>query len=264
MALQGLRRTYDTTGDPAARASQAGVPADPVTAGGTDAAVFGCPSCGRTIPRGSRRCEGCSQRLVSDIPVGKAGRFLGAGLLAGLIVGAGLVFVTAPRQAADAAVGAGAGTQVAGPTPIPADVAATGLAALRGTTTLNGRLAAEAEPLAGLLDARKLDTSAVVKVLRRISADTRAASAMVGALDAWTDASAHQAALAAFYDGLTAELDSGLAVSVTSPGAYEATAKRVLGILAQVPALDAASRALAAEIGADLPPVTFPEVLAGG
>jgi hypothetical protein len=264
MALQSLRSAIGITGDPAPVNAEAGAPADPMTAGSIDAEVHGCPGCGRTIPKGSRRCDGCGMRLLRDVPARTASMFLGAGVLAGFVAGAALMAVTAPRQPDPAAAVTPAGALPAGATAIPLDVATNGLAALRGTTTLNGRLAAEAGPLARAVGAKKVDVADVVAILRRMSADTRAASAMVGSLDIWPAAATQQAALSSFYASLSAELNEGLSASVKSAKAYRASAERVLGILAQVPALDAASRALATEIGAELPAVTIPEALVGG
>jgi hypothetical protein len=262
MALQALRSVFSRGGDALAPPDGSGAPADPVVSGGTDAAVFGCPACGRTIARGSTRCGGCGQRLVLDVPLRKASMLLGAGLLAGLVVGGVLVSLTTPRQASPAAATVVA-SQPPGPTPIPAAVASRSLAALRGTTTLNGRLAAQAEPLARALAAKKLAVPDVVAVLRGMSADTRAAAAMVPSLGTWPEAADHQAALTAFYDSLTSELDAGLAASVKSGNAYRKAAQRVMVLLARIPGLDAASRTLAAGMGADLPAVDFPDVLLG-
>jgi hypothetical protein len=263
MALQSLRSAIGRFGDPATVTAEAGAPADPMTAGGTDTEVHGCPGCGRTIPKGSRRCDGCGMRLLRDVPARTASMFLGVGLVAGFVAGAALIAVTAPRQP-DPADAAAVGTRPAGPTAVPLDVASSGLAALRGTTTLNGRLAAEAGPLVRALETKRLDVGEVVAILRRMSADTRAASAMVGALDVWSEAAQQQAALSSFYATLSAEINAALSASVESEQAYRASAKRVLGILGQVPALDAASRDLAAEIDAELPLVIIPDVLVGG
>ncbi len=264
MALQGLRSAIGMSGDLDPVREETGAPADPMTSGGTDAEVHGCPGCGRTIPRGSRRCDGCGMRLLRDVPARTASMFLGAGLLAGFVAGAALIAITTPRQPDPIASAAAAGAVPAGATAVPLSVASSGLAALRGTTTLNGRLAAEAGPLSRALAAKKLDVTDVVAILRRMSTDTRAAAAMVGSLDPWTDAAAQQSALASFYASLSAELNEGLSASIGSAKAYRASAQRVLAILAQVPALDAASRDLAAEIGAELPPVAIPDVLLGG
>ena len=261
MALQALRSVF-SRGDATADHGGAAAPADPTVSGGTDDAVFGCPTCGRTIPRGSGRCQGCGQRLVLDVQVNRASMLVGAGLLTGLLVGGSLVGLTVPRQAGPAGTAAAA-SQAPGPTSIPAAVASTSLAALRGTTTLNGRLAAQAEPLSRALAAKKLAVPDVVAVLRPMTADTRAAAAMVPSLGAWDKAAEQQAALGSFYEALTAELDTGLAASVKSAGAYKKTAQRVMALLARVPDLDAASRTLAAGMGADLPVVDFPDVLLG-
>jgi len=259
MALHALRSVFnrgggDAAGGPGIQAA----PADPMVSGGTDTAVFGCPGCGRTIARGAGRCDGCGQRLLLDVPVRKASMLVGAGLLAGVLVSVAFVAITAPREAP---VVAAVPTQPAGPTPIPPAVASKSLAALRGTTTLNGRLVTQAVPLARALAAKKIPVADVVKVMRRMSADTRAAAAMVPALGTWTDAAAQQAALDGFYAALAAELDTGLAASVKSGAAYRRSAERVMAILARLPELDAASRTLASSMDAELPVVEFPAVL---
>jgi len=143
--------------------------------------------------------------------------------------------------------------------PVTPIAAAEGAAALRGTTTLNGRLVAEAGPLARAVAAKSFPVSDVVKVLRRMSADTRAAAAMVKALDGWPAAGTQQAALAAFYAELGSEIDGALAASSRSVAAYKTATRQVVATLAKVAELDAASRSLAADVGLSLPVIVLPE-----
>ena len=226
----------------------------------TGAAATGrCPSCGRAITKGTRRCEGCGTRLLLEVPARKASMLVGAGALAGLVVG-GVVFgIALPRSPA-----AATSDPAAAPSGAPFHVTGNMAAALRGTTALNGRLAAQADVLAAALAAQSFPVQDVVQVLRRMSTDTRAAAAMVKSLDSWPDAASQQAALASFYDELATELDAGLAASTTSAGSYKATTQTILASLTKVVDLDEQARVLAGAAGIQLPAVTIPAVLLKG
>jgi hypothetical protein len=268
MALGALRSTF-RRGQAAPTGLPDGSPvefapgaADATADGEAGAAAFPCPSCGRTLSRGSRRCSDCGQLLVLDVPLDRAGKLAGAGAAGGVLLTLLLVNLFAPARPpatvpVDAAAGGGGGTGSAAMLEIPTAAAA----ALRGTTAINGRLAAEAEPLAAALAAKRLDATEVAKVFRRMSIDTRAGAGMVATLGGWPEAAGQQAALAAFYETLGAQLDKGLAASVKSRGAYKKSATAVLETLGQAPDIDSSARALAAKGGLDLIPVTFPEAL---
>jgi hypothetical protein len=232
---------------------------DATADGGIDAVAFACPSCGRTLARGAAKCDGCGQRLLLDVPLDRAGKLAGSGAAAGMLVTLLLVNVFAPaRPAAQAPVettGTGNGTAAT------LDIPTAAAAALRGTTTINARLAAEAKPLAAALEAKRLNTSAVQKVLRRMSIDTRAGAGMVRTLTAWPEAAGQQAALAAFYDELGGQIDRGLGASLKRTDAWKKTAKAVLATLGEVPAIDASARDLAVKGNLELIPVTFPDEL---
>jgi hypothetical protein len=261
MALQGLRTAFTNRGGEAS--AEAGVPVDPVTGGASAGeAAFRCPSCDRTLDRGTRRCEGCGQRLLLDVPARTAGRLIGGGVVAGFMVGGILVGLTLPRggassnPAADAAAnGNGNGANVTVNAPVPA------LAALRGTTALNGRLASRADDLAAALSSKKFPAGDVVPVLRRLSQDTRAGAAMVKSFGTWPEAAEHQAALGTFYETLAGQIDGILAVSVRDAGAYKAATQQIMKTLGQIPTLDDQARLLAAQAGTDLPPLAIPDSL---
>ena len=216
-----------------------------------------CPACGAAITKGARRCEACGRRLVLDVPAGKASILVGAGLLAGLVVGGLVVGIALPRDAA--APGVGPTATNAGPTLVP--VSANAAAALRGTTALNGRLASEAEPLSAALAKTSFPVQDVVKVFRRMSSDARAATAMVGSLAGWPEATSHEAHLAAFYDQLTGEINAGLAASVASPDSYKASTRAILATLRSIVNLDATARDLATQSGVTLPVIVIPAAL---
>lgn len=225
------------------------------------ATAFACPACLRMISRGTLRCDGCGTRLILDVPATRASVLLGVGLAAGLLVGVMAAWAVAPREvaapAAPAAVVGPAPSDEVTAQPVPASAGA----ALRGTTALNGRLAADAEPLSSALHASAFPTADVIRVLRRMASTTRVAAGMVAAMGAWPEAAAHQVALSAFYAELAGEIDLGLSASVHSDRAYRAAAKAVLRTLEDIGALDAEARALAASADLDLPPIVIPAVL---
>jgi hypothetical protein len=239
----------------------AAVFADPIAGGGTDNATFGCPSCGRTLDHGTYRCEGCGAWLLLDMPLKRAATFVGGGLVAGIVVTVLLLNLFAPPKPAsvaglDGANGAGPGAAAAA-----AEIPTGAVAALRGTTALNGRLADEATALRKALDAKKFRTGDVQKVLRRMAIDARAGVGMLSSLAAWPEAAGQQAALQAFYADLQRQIDGGLSASVRSTGAYKKAAKAVLSTLATAPAIDSDARVLAAQAGVELVPVTFPKAI---
>jgi hypothetical protein len=269
MAFSALRSTFRRGGDePTALADGSPVEFAPGTVdatadGGIDAVAFGCPSCGRTLARGASRCDGCGQRLLLDVPLDRAAKLVGAGTAGGILLTLVLVNLFAPaRPASTAAADAGAGTGTGGTgTAVTLEIPTAAAAALRGTTAINGRLAAEAAPLAAALDAKRLNTTTVQKVLRRMSIDTRAGAGMVKTFAGWPEAVGQQAALAAFYEDLGAQIDKGLGASLKSTEAYRKAAKAILVTLGEIPSIDASARDLAVKGNLELIPVTFPDEL---
>ena len=192
----------------------------------------------------------------------RASVLAGAGLMVGLLVGGLGMAVLLPRNGAAPAASAVAGGPVAtGAALVGATVPSSAGAALRGTTALNGRLAAEAQPLAEAVGAKSFPTADVVRILRRMGNDVRAGSGMVPSLGGWPEAARQQAALSVFYAELASEIERALAASVTSRGTYKAAAKKVLATLGRVPGLDADARVLADMAGMEMPLVTIPDVL---
>jgi hypothetical protein len=268
MALNVLRAVRFGRGGPA----EPGEPTadDPLVFGEHETAVFPCPACGRTIPSGSGRCTGCGTRLLMDVALRRASAFLAAGLLAGLVAGGGLVglaWASQPRPSAAATApgqpGAAVVPKVAAPNGGPviaADIPVAAASALRGTTQINARLATAATPLAEALRGSSFSVNDIAKVLRRMSADVRAGAGIVPALGSWDAATAHREALAAFYGRLSDAIGDGLGASIRSAGSYRSAGREVLKLLAELPALDAQGRGLAAGTEIGLPAATLPPI----
>jgi hypothetical protein len=239
----------------------AAVFADPIAGGGTDNTTFGCPSCGRTLDHGSYRCEGCGAWLLLDMPLKRAAMFVGGGLVAGILVTVVLLNVFAAPKAAPMAGLDGANGAGSGAAPAAVEIPTGAVAALRGTTALNGRLAAEATALRKALDAKKFRAGDVQKILRRMAIDARVGVGMLGSLTAWPEAAGQQAALQAFYANLQRQIDGGLNASIRSGGAYKKAAKGILLTLGTAPEIDSDARVLAGQAGVELVPVAFPKAL---
>lgn len=230
--------------------------------GDPDGAIFVCTGCARPVASGARSCPGCGARFVLDVPIRRAAVLASMGLALGLVVGGGGVGLAAalggsaasvmPSAAPDvlpsAAPDASQPASVGGPAGVPPAA----VAALRGTTTINARIALLAQPLTAELAAVDLDVSAVARTLRRVALEVGAAETLVPSLRAWTTAGTYAGDLDLFYDSLATRVREGLGASVRNEEAYRATATDVLALLAALPTLDAAAQRLAVE--ADLPP----------
>jgi len=249
MAIDALRR--------ASKGTDAPVIGDP------DGAIFVCTSCSRPVASGGRRCPGCGARFILDVPLKRAGALSSIGLAAGLVVGGGGVALAAALSTnADsslvtpsAAPGALPATRPLPTTPTTTSttpgVPPAAVAALRGTTTINGRLAELVAPLSAELAVETLDTSAVARTLRRVALEVGAAQTLVPALRTWSSAGGYAGELETFYASLAGRVRDGLGASLRNDEAYRATASDVLGMLGGLVMLDAAARELA--VAAELP-----------
>lgn len=255
MAINALRG--------ASKAAEAPVIGDP------DGAIFVCTSCARPVASGARRCPGCGARFLLDVPIRRAAVLASMGLALGLVVGGGGVGLAAALGGSRSVMGvAPSAVPDAVPTALPVATqpgpgggASTGIppaavAALRGTTTINARIALLAQPLAAELAEDELDVAVVARTLRRVALEVGAAETLVPSLRAWSMASTYAGDLDLFYDSLATRVRDGLGASVRNEEAYRVTATDVLALLGGLPALDAAARQLAAE--ADLPPAATP------
>lgn len=236
-----------------------------ISIGDPDGAIFLCVGCARPVASGSRRCPGCGARFVLDVPVRRASALAAAGLAAGLVVGGGSVglaaVASAPAQPA-AVTPSAAPASVPTAAPIPrapaggsgssiAGIPPAAVAALRGTTSINARMAELVAPLSAELAADTVDASNVARALRRVALEVGAAETLVPALGTWADADVYAGELETFYVTLADRVREGLSASLRNEAAYRSAATDVLALLTQLAAFEASARSLAA--AADIP-----------
>jgi hypothetical protein len=238
--------------------------------GEMDQTIFACPACARPLVNGARRCPGCGTRLIMGVPAQKASVLIGAGLLLGLIFGAGFVMAAstlertiktaaAPSTAnpvASMSPGPTAGTASASPGtgPISAVPALT-RSALVQTAAVDDRLAASSATLAKALASSKFDTYGVSQILRAMSADAVVGLQMSAHIGAWPGGEALSGELSAFYTTVRSTAAEGLSASIRNTKVYRATGHKMVQLLGGLGALDAHVQEVATQAGVTLEPV---------
>jgi hypothetical protein len=233
--------------------------------GENDANIFDCPTCARPLATGTRRCPGCSTRLLGGVRATRAAGFMAVGLLVGVVVGGGVVGLVAMLSTPTAVV-AGTDTLAAGPTSAPlatsapvsvpvADPAipAAALTALRQTSLINQRLQSDATRLDAVMAASTPASVDIARALRSLSATAAFGDRIAPAVADWADGTAVSASLAAFYAAVGSTAREGLTSSLQNADAYRDAGRSMLVVLGGLAELDAASRALAATADTDLP-----------
>lgn len=240
---------------------------EPVAIGASDQHIFLCPTCTRPLAVGVSRCAGCGTRLVAGVPLLRVGGFVGLGLVAGMVVGGGLVAaVGALTRPADlpivqppvAIVPSAAPAVRAAPAPVaPAipGVPPSALSALRQSTVVNQRLLADGDLLARALAGGDPSAAEIAPLLRGLATNAAFGDRLVPAVASWDDGVAVSQGLAAFYASIARVADDGLAASLTNERAYIDAGRKMLLILDGLTDLDAASRGLAATADTELPPL---------
>jgi hypothetical protein len=240
---------------------------EPVAIGASDQHIFLCPRCTRPLADGVSRCSGCGTRLVAGVPLLRVSGFVGLGLVAGIVIGGGLVAVIgALSRPADltvvqppVAVVPSAGPLVSSaPAPIPPAVPAappSALSALRQSTVVNQRLLADGDLLARALAGGDPSAAEIAPLLRGLATNASFGDRLVPAVAAWDEGVAVSQGLAAFYASIARVADEGLAASLTNERAYADAGRKMLLILDGLTDLDAASRGLAASVDTELPPL---------
>jgi hypothetical protein len=268
MTIDALHRPVDRPRDSASEAGAIGT---------RDANIFLCPRCSRPLAVGVSTCAGCLTRLVRGVPLLKASGFVGLGLVVGLAVGGGVVgavtllggsstarveeppVVALPSAVAmpSAPPAVSASPQPAAPVADPA-VPSTALAALQRSTTVNQRLVADADLLAKALAGRDPSPSEIAPLLRNLASTAALGSGVATTVGTWDDWADLSGALAAFYSSIDRVAQDALGASITNDRAYRDSGVRMLGVLARLVAIDTETRALAATVDVELPPLRTP------
>jgi hypothetical protein len=232
--------------------------------GEPDANIFLCPRCARPLAAGVSRCAGCGSRLVDGVQLKKVGRFVGAGLMVGILLGGGGVgaamFIGQPAIATVSRPGT-AVTPSAGPIgsaapgPVAVDVPPAALSALRQSTLINQRLLADAMQLERILKRKSPSAVDIAPVLRGLASTAAFGDGLAPRVRTWDAGAAVAKSLASFYAAVARTADEGLEASLTNDRAYADAGRRMRTVLDRLTDLDAASRGLAATAGVELPPL---------
>jgi hypothetical protein len=243
---------------------------DELPIGETDANIFECPVCTRPLAVGTRRCPGCSTRLLAGIRATRALGFIAVGVLIGALVGGTGVGVAAALLAAPSAAVMVQTDSVVTPSgaPVPSaavpaapvvdpTVPAAALTALRQSALINQRLTADAVRLKAALAADPPTSVDIARALRALSATAAFGDRIAPDVAAWAAAGEVSSGFEAFYDAVGSTARDGLASSLQNRAAYVRAGRAMLAVMGRLPALDAAARDLATTAGVvDLPALT--------
>lgn len=253
------------------RVNQKQTPED-LAIGEFEPTVFACPSCSRPLPLGARHCPACGTHLVLGVQAKRASVFVGAGLVAGLLLGGGGVAGasilngmagTSPAPGASGTASAEPTTASSSARPTVRPTATPGVApitrsALAGVAAIDVKLKTASGVLSAALAARRFDATAISASFRGISADYVFGLQLVPYLRGWPSGDAVATELNAFYGDLRVIAAEGLSASIRNEAAYRLAATKMIDRLAAVDAIDLAIRAAAADAGVILEPLPSP------
>jgi trimeric autotransporter adhesin len=246
--------------------------------------VFDCPTCGRPLAIGVRRCPGCRTRLVLGVPLSKAAVFAAVGLAIGVAAGSvgAFVFATsrsaaapnpapvaltpgAPASAATAATPAAAASEAVSATASPITSSAPSSAmsplvrsALSQAVSVDERLAASEVALRGALAASRFSASDAAEILRSISADVVYGEQLADRISRSPETGSVGADLATIYGSIHDAATDGLVASVRDAASYRATTTSMIVLLGRVADADARARSLLAQNGVSVPESAAP------
>jgi hypothetical protein len=228
-----------------------------LTIGESDANIFSCPVCSRPLATGAHRCPACGTRLLLATPVSRAGIFLSAGLVLGLLFGwvfsAAAGALSAPRGTPSASLlPGGSAPVVVGQTPTPT-IPAVSRSALGQAAALNTRLAGASAALRLALRDKDLDSASVADQLRSLAADAAFGEDLASRLGAWDQGYALSLDLSNLYGSIRSTAREGLAASIQNDPAYRASAQKMLAVLNGIAPLDRRLRDLAVAVDIRLP-----------
>ena len=237
---------------------------DDMPIGETDANIFDCPQCARPLAIGTRRCPGCSTRLLAGVRATRAVGFMAVGLMAGLVIGGGVVGLVAVLSAPTAVVAVQT-APITAPSTAPLPTAAVAppvadpavpvaaLTALRQSALVNERLTADATRLQTVMAARLPAAVDIARALRSLSATALFGERIAPDVGDWADGAKVSAEMALFYGAVGATAREGLSSSLQNAAAYRDAGRAMLAVLDGLPELDAAASALAASADPDAP-----------
>jgi hypothetical protein len=238
--------------------------AEPTSIAQDEQEIFDCPRCSRPLAEGVRRCPGCGLRLVAGIPLSRAGSFVIVGLIVGLAVGGGAIAGVNALTASHGTGGkggsaaAGGSTSKAGGGNPAANGPPPSISALMGSVVeqaggVNVRLAEAANDLRVELNRSRFDTAATAAILRTIASNASFGAALSSRISEWPPGDEFAADLSAFYGSVRETARTGLAFSITNPGAYRQAGRDMLRVLDRLDVLDREARKVALSVGIDLP-----------
>lgn len=240
-------------------------PATALAIGEIDANIFACPACNRPLGAGTSRCPACNTRLIVGVKASRVAIFVGIGVFSGMIVSGALMGIVSLAGARPADVAIVEAPPIVTPTqapvpsvaapPVDTGIPSGAISALRQSTRLNQRVAADAERLATALAASKPSSNVIAPILRSMATNASFGARLAPTVGDWSRASAVSEDLAEFYAAISATAQQGLSASLSSSRAYEAAAENMLKVVAGLDDIDAASRTLAASGDFELPPL---------
>jgi len=256
--------------------------------GESDAHVFNCPSCARALSEGTSVCPGCGARLIMGVLLRRAGAILALGVVIGILVGgaamASAITLSLQDQANRAAAAEAAAAATAAPTVAPvASPAATVLptppagytdvgipgapagavSALKVSTTVNDRIALDAEALTTALAKKDVTSIELARALRALAADSSLGRDQTARMTAWPAARRVVDGLDRFYLAIGDTARSGLHASLADIASYRGTSSTMLGVLAGLESVDADARDFAQSLDIELPAAARPSATPG-
>jgi hypothetical protein len=235
---------------------------------GAEVRLFDCPGCARPLTRGTSRCPGCGVRLFMGVALRRVGTMLAAGIVVCVMIGGGFAAVAmavggqAPRTAVASEPSIAPPTPTATPTrsvvAVPVGPPTGALGALSSTAVLNGRISADADILAATLAKKGVTTIEIARAIRSLAADAALGIDRAGRLTPWADAAPVMTQLNEFYRAIAQTARVALRASLADATGYRRSGAKMLTVLDALDGVDAASRALAATVGLELPPLAAP------
>lgn len=232
---------------------------EPLAVGEVDTHVFNCPRCTRPLATGAPVCPGCGTRLIFGVRARLALSFLVVGVSIGTLLGGGIMYAARPAGPSAALIDPGddgtvPGVVVASPsaeplTPREVGIPSKAVSALRQAAILDARMSAQGAKLKTLMKNKNAKGIDIARILRTLNTDATFGVDLAPTIAPWTDAAKLSYDLGSFYRAVRDSSQASLRASVSDDKAYRAAGKRMVTLLAKLPALDATAAALVADAG---------------